>query len=80
MKLYIKKKTFFIDSILNFRYLSVLQAQTKQSRDNNSIKSSLKDIQGILVNMPLNFLREEIIHPRTFNFGKEKILPIDMWT
>lgn len=75
-----------VDNIYNFEGLGILQTQHKKLHANSrelgsAIKrNALDKIKGILVKMPLNFLREEILHPKNFNFGKEKIAPLDMWT
>lgn len=53
--------------------------EQKNKNDEVAETKQLKDISGVLVEMPLKFLEDENFHPSTFGISKEGLAPTDLW-
>jgi len=53
--------------------------EMKNENDKVASTKQLKDINGVLVEMPLQFLEDENFHPSTFGITKEGLAPTDLW-
>lgn len=67
------------DSVRNFVTLKKYSDDTALCKSNpDEAEIKLKDIKGFLVDLPLNFLCEEILTPS--NLSREGVLSTNLWT
>ena len=68
------------DAVHSYKSLEVMLKNSDKKMSVEKQKENLKGIKGILVDHPLNFLKDENLHPANFVVSKEKIAPLELWT